>query len=553
MDLDEEIPPIFDEEEREQLRQDLKKRMQEKLEQKRAEQEARQRAQVQTEFEHAKRKLLDGKYLEHDDEWKKLFSWLRENITVDNFVSKEMEEAVKSQEFSEEEINGIDADFPGIFEVKEADVKRAEGQLEALRRAEQEYLEQSDQLGKILQSTNDNVRELSKKALEAECEQETLVETVRDLESHLCLLNARKTDAICDLKEIYKNPKDVMACGHIAMDPIKMQMGIAGKRMEVCMMTFNTEGSAKEAKRLTGEIESFARSSLEIYESLLGAQADVAGMEKMISCMDFTELEVRPQEIDSKKYEMEQLASISEAKIEILTEQCILGKKNEITRTCDEIYKKIYEIKKARAQDRLMRVREIGETSKKFMDIAELLWILMQIDGSKITKFRSVVAGGEDQPPIANFLWNLSENDFQLKESFLVNGNKRISVEYVLDPKRNDKLMEKLAEFGKIEKFLKSLIRGSISTPIVISPEITEMLYIQKCLNDQNESRIKRIKDRFTKEYQEPMASNKLWGYRRMLWIWFLTNPNKILAAIQCASAMVSKKSKTLPGIRNNH
>ncbi|GAB0100861.1 hypothetical protein DMENIID0001_169580 [Sergentomyia squamirostris] len=46
MDLDEEIPPIFDEEEREQLRQDLKKRMQEKLEQKRAEQEARQRAQV---------------------------------------------------------------------------------------------------------------------------------------------------------------------------------------------------------------------------------------------------------------------------------------------------------------------------------------------------------------------------------------------------------------------------------------------------------------------------------------------------------------------------
>ncbi|GAB0100891.1 hypothetical protein DMENIID0001_169890 [Sergentomyia squamirostris] len=40
MDLDEEIPPIFDEEEREQLRQDLKKRMQEKLEQKRAEQEA---------------------------------------------------------------------------------------------------------------------------------------------------------------------------------------------------------------------------------------------------------------------------------------------------------------------------------------------------------------------------------------------------------------------------------------------------------------------------------------------------------------------------------
>ncbi|GAB0092087.1 hypothetical protein DMENIID0001_070490 [Sergentomyia squamirostris] len=45
MDLDEEIPPIFDEEEREQLRQDLKKRMQEKLEQKRAEQEARQRAQ----------------------------------------------------------------------------------------------------------------------------------------------------------------------------------------------------------------------------------------------------------------------------------------------------------------------------------------------------------------------------------------------------------------------------------------------------------------------------------------------------------------------------
>lgn len=91
--------------------------------------------------------MLDGKYLEYDPEWANLFSWLRENITLDNFVSQSMEENAKSEEFGQEELDKIEEDFPGIFEVRENDVKAAEAQLEALKRAEVEFREQNAQLG----------------------------------------------------------------------------------------------------------------------------------------------------------------------------------------------------------------------------------------------------------------------------------------------------------------------------------------------------------------------------------------------------------------------
>uniref|UniRef100_A0A1B0CH87 Uncharacterized protein n=2 Tax=Lutzomyia longipalpis TaxID=7200 RepID=A0A1B0CH87_LUTLO len=203
----------------------------------------------QNEFEASKRELLDGKYLEYDPEWKKLFTWLRDSITIDNYVSPSIEENVKNHEF-DDEIDTIEEDFPGIFEVEESDVKEAEAQLNILLKAEGEYREQNDQLRKIINQVNEDIREISKELTDTYAQAEIWGEKVAGLEAQLDTLTAQKDDSEKKLMEMYKNPEEVLAVGHIPIDYLKMNMEIAWKRLGTCMAAFNTEGSALDGQRL---------------------------------------------------------------------------------------------------------------------------------------------------------------------------------------------------------------------------------------------------------------------------------------------------------------
>uniref|UniRef100_A0A1B0DNA0 HAUS augmin-like complex subunit 3 N-terminal domain-containing protein n=1 Tax=Phlebotomus papatasi TaxID=29031 RepID=A0A1B0DNA0_PHLPP len=500
----------------------------------------------------AKRELLDGKYLEYDPEWANLFAWLRENITIDNFVSKSMEENAKCEEFSEEELAKIEEDFPGIFEVRDSDLKAAEAQLGALKKAEVEFREQNAQLGKILEQVNDEVRELSKKTADTEARCEIWRQKVEAHEEKLDFLSKERAKKVEKLKEIYKNPEEILAVGHIPMDALNMNMLAAENLLDNCMSTFNTGGSGSDSENLSGKIEFFAEENLRLYEKLLEIKEELGGVEAASEMFNkFTDFPMTSEEIERQIAEMENRSEICVMQIEGLTTQCMMAKKLEITKEKQEVYRKIQEERLQKSENRLQRLQEISKVTGQINLIADIIWVLLQMDRKRIKDVISVL-GMTDQVDLEDLLWDFDFNSSSLEPDILA-PFREPTVKFVLNPNRNDLMQEKFCQFRRIEQALKDMVFGPTKTPTLYSPEISIRMHFLKILGTQNEAQLKEIKDRYTKEYLEP-NKNKIWGYRRRLWIWFLTKPEKIHMAIDYVTreaANTPRRTKTLPGIRN--
>ncbi|XP_059613930.1 interaptin-like [Phlebotomus argentipes] len=510
------------------------------------------RIKLDKDFEAAKRELLEGKFLEYDEEWKNLFSWMRENITQENYVSPSMWENANNRRF-DGEIEDIEKDFPGIFEVTEDDVAKAEKQLEALQIAEKEYREQSAEMGNILEMVNEELRELSKESADSYAQSEIWREKVEESEAELASLLEQKIDCVEKLRKMHKNPDETLAAAQIPMDLLNRNMSMAEKRLETCMTTFNTDESLELTQQLCGRIEFCAEDSLKRYDELLEARINVAGLESVIEMIDnFPESSLSTEEVNSQMAEMSQKTEILEMQIEELTTECVEGKKLELTREKREIFANIQEIKLQRAQNRMERLKEVDQFTGKFINLAEFVWILNQVDSKKMKHFLSILSK-EEKSSMQDFVWNIDEERLESVVSNFSFQPQKTTVEFILNPNRNVQLMESLSNFRQIELSLKPLILGPGNTLVRMSPQTSHQLYFLDNLAKQNEAQLKQLKERFIKEYLEPKGSNKLWAYRRALWIWFLTQPKNVIKAIECASKEPSQKSKMkgLPGIRN--
>lgn len=249
---------------------------------------------------------------------------------------------------------------------------------------------------------------------------------------------------------------------------------------------------------------------------------------------------------------MEKMSEVYKTEIEGLIAQCIMAKNLEINKEKQKVYRKIQEERLQKAENRLQRLQEISQVTGQFTLMAEILWILLQMDSKRIKDVISVL-DKTDQVDLENLLWNFDFNSSSLEPDFLA-PLREPTVKFVLNPNRNDLMLEKFSQFRRIEQALKSLVFGPTNTPSLYSPEISIRMHFLKILGTQSEARLKEIKNRYMKEYLEPNKTNKIWGYRRRLWIWFLTQPEKVPMAIDCvarAAAKTPRRTKALPGIRN--
>lgn len=83
---------------------------------------------------------------------------------------------------------------------------------------------------------------------------------------------------------------------------------------------------------------------------------------------------------------------------------------------------------------------------------------------------------------------------------------------------------------------------GPLIRIILCDPKISSQLFTASERKSVLDSNIRELKQDIRKNISEPMHGDKLFFYKYKLWVWFLSEPNKLVHAIKEVKDAAAKK-----------
>uniref|UniRef100_A0A1I8NTR8 HAUS augmin-like complex subunit 3 N-terminal domain-containing protein n=1 Tax=Stomoxys calcitrans TaxID=35570 RepID=A0A1I8NTR8_STOCA len=130
------------------------------------------------------------------------------------------------------------------------------------------------------------------------------------------------------------------------------------------------------------------------------------------------------------------------------------------------------------------------------------------------------------------------------------------SLQGLLNRKSYSSALEKLKEINRIESILHPFVYDSpVNAPMFENVHYLRPIFNVKNQQQRIEKLLRQLRTEFHENITERLENDKLWRYSQLLWIWFLTEPRRVLHAIEEAKKAASKVPqitgiKTLGGIK---
>ncbi|TMW41954.1 hypothetical protein DOY81_012966, partial [Sarcophaga bullata] len=112
--------------------------------------------------------------------------------------------------------------------------------------------------------------------------------------------------------------------------------------------------------------------------------------------------------------------------------------------------------------------------------------------------------------------------------------------------------LDKLNEIKHLEAILRPLVYDSpVNAPMFENVDYLRPIFNAKNQQQRIEKQLRQLRTQFRENISERLEQDKLWRYTQLLWIWFLTEPRRVLHAIQEAKKAASQMTgiKVLGGI----
>ncbi|XP_058976577.1 augmin complex subunit dgt3-like [Musca domestica] len=126
----------------------------------------------------------------------------------------------------------------------------------------------------------------------------------------------------------------------------------------------------------------------------------------------------------------------------------------------------------------------------------------------------------------------------------------------LLNRKPYSSAMEKFKEINRIESILRPFVYDSpVNAPMFENVHYLRPIFNVKTQQYRIEKHLRQLRTEFHDNVTERLEKDKLWRYSQLLWIWFLTEPRRVLHAIEEAKKAAAKVPqmtgiKTLGGIK---
>uniref|UniRef100_A0A336M705 CSON005466 protein n=1 Tax=Culicoides sonorensis TaxID=179676 RepID=A0A336M705_CULSO len=525
------------------------------------------------------------------------FLWLQENIDDDNILDlielKEYEELRQSGNLlSEQELNKklkeIDENYPRLSEYKELDLNIAQTKLSEFERISMKQKKNLDALDLTNQAQDAKISKFNLKIYECQKESEFLVaQAIKTAEKlqHTEDENQKLCDNLQDSVNapgVFTHQMQFYEHNNNMDDMIKQLENYCAQNQiftELTLVDQNYETNVDELQKAKDELV-----NAKFHEILLKMK---------ITSMEYVNNEIRyntiklPRNMNELIEMMNEYESINEQKDSRTSnlKKSLLERLSDIILSQIEIFStKNVKYKHNRATNRIQNIKEIHPIVTKMIQISEIIWFAFNFDyerlnikffcddfmsnyatNIRVEKMKRIL----EEESIPKYLSSTHENTKHLLESFTVGGKVQIreTFEAYSTIKENLKTLltnvtkgiagtevnKYLNELSVIEKIMKTFVYGGVtSKPILHNPKNLKNILKLTANNEEIGEQYDEIK-KSLKEYDSIFVQDKFFRYTNVLWIWFLTEPNKVLQAIQEVKKASDKAPAHLSGLRRQN
>uniref|UniRef100_A0A182Q5I3 HAUS augmin-like complex subunit 3 N-terminal domain-containing protein n=1 Tax=Anopheles farauti TaxID=69004 RepID=A0A182Q5I3_9DIPT len=549
----------------------------------------------------------------HDATFRDFFDWFSkiddENLITD-LLSKNYQELVHSgtvldDDTLDKELQNLNKEYVDIHNYTDRDVEVLEQQLEQLVDIEENYEKLLNGAKKTDLILTKEVSEWERRVRDQEYILEKVTGSCREMASQLEESQQTTQQQIMDLHHCYyqrvgQNPPlfiyqmsieqfDARCDQFLKYLEMYVKKHFTVKRLDSSKSTDDVDN-----QQVIDELEGI-KVRLDAEElKLLEARREYAGVMKIVDRLqDHKWLPMKVSALKKQSVEMKNANEQDLLRMDLLKHELdmLIRQVNEL-----KIESVLYEnnkIKLDRAVSRLEYIQRLDKSISRELMNAELLWILMQLDLEKIRdRFDNAdEMNGESKRCFKRIdAIKLLEKNCTVEEAYIeyqtqlaalvathhdttggctgdaVRDTKNILQHFSLLMKRLLKQCESIAKGTfqrRAEELLNQLIQqenilsrfvfdGPLNYPQFYDQEFLERVQKLSFALNQLERDFQNLRKDFRQNIEAPKRDQKFWLYNQRLWIWFLTEPKKVLIAIKEIKAEESKSTryKVITGIK---
>ncbi|KFB35743.1 AGAP008694-PA-like protein [Anopheles sinensis] len=544
----------------------------------------------------------------HDEAYREFFEWFIKiddvNIVTDTLL-KDYDElqrngTVQNETDLDAQLLELNEEYENILDYTDGDLAALEQQLEQLVEIEEQYEKLLNGAKKTDIALTKELSELERKTMDGECVLEKLVSSSAAMAKQLEDKQSATQLQIADLHHCYLQRQNPPL--FIYQMPIEHFNDKCDQFLKYLEMYVNKHFTVKrlDSSKSTDDMDNQqVIEELEVIKlrldteemKLLDVKREFAGVKRLVERLEHHSW--LPLKLSGLKKQYAELKSSNDR--DLLRMDLLKHELDTLIKGVNElkIESVLYENNRAkldRAVSRLEYIQRMAENISKELMNAELLWILMQLDLEKIRDrfdnadevngesmrcfkridaMKQVEKNATREEAYGEFLAQLTAliAEKQSGAENTSNGalkwclqhfaglQKRLSkqCESVANGKYHRKAAKLLDHLNNQEKLLTRFVfDGPLNYP-----QFFDQVYMQRVqklnyiLNELDRDARNLRKD-YAQNIEQRKQNQKFWFFNQRLWIWFMTEPKKVVAAIKDVMGEASKTTsyKGVSGIK---
>ncbi|XP_063699199.1 augmin complex subunit dgt3 [Culicoides brevitarsis] len=528
------------------------------------------------------------------------FQWIQENVSEENILSpaeiKEYEDLKKagkllSDKNLTEKLQEISNENPGIDDCCEEDLEIATKRVSELRKIVEKQKSAVEELSFTEKQQETKLEKVKLRLSDAEKETKASIESAGKVALELQAVEEENRKLYQDLQNSVNTPKifthqmPFYEHYNFIEEFIKELESYCEQNQILTAVSVVEENYDSKLGELQIAKDGFVNAR---YQEIL-LEMQIAAMEAVSQKVKSGAVQL-PSDMNQLMSMMSEFSAVNEQKENQVSslKQRILERINDLVLSQIELLStKNIKFKHSRATSRIENINQLKPFVTKTIQMSEIIWFAINLDWERLNKdfsgddfgachsthmriqIMKRLVKGDVMPK--NLQIAQDQTMKLISEVIGLNGVKISNVseiiqaysEFERDLSSSFKAVSEgiaaenfnkiLPELQKIEKIYEKFVYGGTTAkPVLGDPRFTRKILKIKTKNKNYQAKYADLKAE-CKQLEDTSAHDKYYRYYTALWIWFLTEPMKVLQAIKEVKAATEKAPVHLSGLRRKN
>lgn len=539
----------------------------------------------------------------YDDSVSAFFNWFASNISEENilrdydmreYAELEKNNQVLSKAELDSAIEQITLNYPKIFDLTDDDDTRQQTVLEQLSSVEHEYENLLEDFKKSIAIAKSESSDLQMKLIHMETLENRLFSDCASKIKNLKAIQTTNQQSINEIEKIFlKHQSSTVFIYQFPLNEFITKCNDFNKYFELVIqknfrLETQTDSTTEdlEIENYNAKMEVVRRRYIQAQQKLMQLTCSYRSRKNAVKA-------IKSWNVNSLTCDhmQNQIVQLNRESVDLAQYRNVLM--DDASKLSEQIVNQKFELimfeinltKINMAKTRESLIEGILESSSEILSTAELLWIIMQIDNEnvenfkkhskyetniskenelclkRVTNLKNIMKdsfGGDIFDYYLRAMSNIAQNVFRkdkseinsIKDFLQMIGKIRKEIKThqngFLTKQNYTKLENKIEHVNKsITTLLSFIDDGPLNRPQAKDSKFQRELHEFSVVQEKFENSLSRLKLDYKTEVRDKMNNDKMWRNNQLLWVWFLTEPKKVMSAIKDIKAKSSIEGRS--------